>query len=87
MCIRDRYNHTARKTLVQRAMDMGLYEGVNLSLSYCNTCGHQELSMEKCPECGSSNITAINRMNGYLGYTRIGTNDGNPEYDSMSIAR
>lgn len=76
------YNHTAIKTLVRRAMDMGLYEGVNLSLSYCNTCGHQELSMEKCPECGSSNITAINRMNGYLGYTRIGTNDGNPEYDS-----
>lgn len=76
------YNHTAIKALVRRAMNMGLYEGVNLSLSYCNTCGHQELNMEQCPECGSSNITAINRMNGYLGYTRVGTNDGDPDYDS-----
>jgi anaerobic ribonucleoside-triphosphate reductase len=76
------YNKEARRTLIRRAMKMGLYEGVNLSLSYCNTCGHEELEMEVCPHCGSSNITAINRMNGYLGFTRVGTVDGNKDYDS-----
>jgi len=76
------YNKEARRTLIRRAMKMGLYEGVNLSLSYCNTCGHEELEMEVCPHCGSNNITAINRMNGYLGFTRVGTVDGNKDYDS-----
>ena len=33
------YNITAIKTLVRRAMDMGFYEGVNLSLAYCDDCG------------------------------------------------
>ena len=54
------YNLGAIKTLVRRAMKMGFYEGVNLSLSYCNHCGHQELDMDACPVCGSKNITAIN---------------------------
>ena len=66
------YNHEAVKTLVLRAMDMGLYEGVNLALSYCDDCGHQELNMDKqCPVCGSKNITKIDRMNGYLSYSRV----------------
>ncbi len=43
------YNKEAVKTLVRRAMDMGFYEGVNLSLSYCDDCGHQELEMDVCP--------------------------------------
>jgi len=76
------YNTDAIKTLVRRAMKLGFYEGVNLSLSYCNTCGHQETEMEFCPNCGSHNITSINRMNGYLGFTRSGTVDGNPDFDS-----
>lgn len=59
-----KYNKEAIKTLVRRAMKMGFYEGVNLMLSYCNSCGHQELDMDFCPICGSKNITAINRMNG-----------------------
>ena len=37
------YNTKAIETLVKRAMDMGFYEGVNLSLAYCDDCGHQEL--------------------------------------------
>ena len=44
------YNKEAVKTLVRRAMDMGFYEGVNLSLAYCDDCGHEELDMEVCPE-------------------------------------
>ena len=65
------YNVEAIKTLIHRAMDMGLYEGVNLSLAYCDDCGHQELEMDVCPECGSTNLTKIERMNGYLSYSRV----------------
>lgn len=65
------YNKEAVKTLVRRAMDMGFYEGVNLSLSYCDDCGHQELEMDVCPKCGSRNLTKIDRMNGYLSYSRV----------------
>ncbi len=65
------YNREAVKTLIERAMDMGFYEGVNLSLSYCDDCGHQELNMDVCPKCGSKNLTKIDRMNGYLSYSRV----------------
>lgn len=65
------YNLDAIRTLIRRAMDMGLYEGVNLSLAYCDDCGHQELEMDTCPKCGSRNLTKIDRMNGYLSYSRV----------------
>ena len=65
------YNKEAIRTLIERAMDMGFYEGVNLSLSYCDDCGHQELNMDVCPKCGSRNLTKIDRMNGYLSYSRV----------------
>ena len=65
------YNTKAVETLLRRAMDKGFYEGVNLSLSYCDDCGHQELNMDVCPKCGSKNLTKIDRMNGYLAYSRV----------------
>lgn len=65
------YNTGAIETLVNRAMDLGFYEGVNLALSYCDDCGHQELNMDVCPKCGSRNLTKIDRMNGYLSYSRV----------------
>ncbi len=65
------YNTKAMLTYIERAMDKGFYEGVNLSLAYCNNCGHEELEMETCPECGSSDLTKIDRMNGYLSYSRV----------------
>lgn len=65
------YNLDAIRTLVRRAMKLGFYEGVNLSLAYCNDCGHQELEMDVCPKCGSKNLTKIERMNGYLSYSRV----------------
>jgi ribonucleoside-triphosphate reductase len=65
------YNIEAIRTLIRRAMDKGYYEGVNLSLAYCEDCGYQELSMEVCPKCGSHNLTKIERMNGYLSYSRV----------------
>lgn len=65
------YNKGAIKTLIRRAMDLGYYEGVNLSLAYCDDCGHEELEMDVCPVCGSKNLTKIDRMNGYLSYSRV----------------
>lgn len=65
------YNKEAIRTLVRRAMRMGFYEGVNLSLAYCDDCGHEELEMDVCSVCGSKNLTKIDRMNGYLSYSRV----------------
>lgn len=65
------YNKEAIKTLVLRAMDKGFYEGVNLAMCYCEDCGYQQVEMDVCPKCGSKMITKIDRMNGYLGFTRV----------------
>ena len=65
------YNIDAIRTLVRRAMQFGYYEGVNLSLAYCEDCGYRELEMDVCPKCGSSNLVKIDRMNGYLAYSRV----------------
>lgn len=65
------YNTKAMITYIERAMEMGFYEGVNLSLAYCNNCGHEELDMDVCPKCSSTDLTKIDRMNGYLSYSRV----------------
>lgn len=65
------YNKEAIKSLIRRAMAMGFYEGVNMSLAYCDDCGHEELEMDVCPVCGSKNLTKIDRMNGYLAFSRV----------------
>lgn len=77
------YNKCAIKDLVRRAMRLGFYEGVNLSLSYCEECGYEELDMDVCPKCGSHLITKIERMNGYLGYSRV---HGKTRYNDAKMA-
>ena len=69
--------------LVRRAMKMGFYEGVNLQLDYCEKCGHQFIDSDCCPKCHSTNITRIERMNGYLGYSRV---HGKTMYDDHKLA-
>lgn len=64
-------------------MKMGFYEGVNLSLAYCNNCGHEELSMDTCPKCGSNDLTKVERMNGYLAFTRV---NGKPRLSDHKLA-
>lgn len=65
------YNLDAIKAIVRRGMRYGFYQGVNLALSYCDDCGHQELDMDTCTKCGSYNLTKVERMNGYLSYSRV----------------
>lgn len=65
------YNVEAMKTLIRRAMKMGFYEGVNLQLDYCEDCGASFIDRDECPKCGSKNLTRIERMNGYLGYSKV----------------
>lgn len=77
------YNKKSIKTLVRRAMKLGLYEGVNLDLCYCEDCGHKAVEMHICTNCGSENLTIIDRMNGYLGYTRI---NGKSRYNKAKMA-
>lgn len=77
------YNKEAVVTLIRRAMEKGFYEGVNLSLCYCEDCGYEQLDMDVCPQCGSSSITKIDRMNGYLGYTRV---HGDTRYNTAKNA-
>lgn len=64
------YNTEAFKTLIRRAMKKGFYFGTNLNLSYCEDCGNEQPEMTKCPKCGSENITSINRVCGYLGFSK-----------------
>lgn len=65
------YNLQAIKDLVRRAMKMGFYEGINFEHSFCEKCGHQFTDSDVCVKCGSTEITTIQRMNGYLGYSKI----------------
>lgn len=84
--IPDFENKKAIKDLVRLAMSKGLYYGVNQSGDYCADCGHHfieetESDNAVCPNCGSSNLIKIRRMNGYLSYTR--TKQGKTKYNPI----
>lgn len=65
-------NLQAVKTIIQRGMSLGFYQGVNFDAAYCNNCGHHSTNvLFKCPHCGSSNISVISRVCGYLGYSNV----------------
>lgn len=60
-------NIDALETLVNYAMDKDIpYFAVNLPLDCCEDCGYQDEIGEKCPKCGSENITRLRRVTGYL---------------------
>lgn len=69
-------NKQAVKDSVRRGMRLGYYQGINIDLSFCDDCGtsfdSENISICKCPKCGSKKITTMNRLCGYLGFTRRG---------------
>lgn len=64
-------NHMAIKALVKRGMGMGFYQGVNFDLAICENCGHRPESTDSCDKCGSTDISVINRVCGYLGFSKV----------------
>ena len=65
------YNYDAMKATIRRGMAKGFYQGVNLSLATCNSCGYDGIDFKVCPKCGSEDLVTIDRMNGYLSYTKV----------------
>lgn len=64
-------NLQALKALILRGMEKGFYQGINFDSAYCEDCGkHSTNVMNKCPHCGSTNLSIISRVCGYLGYTK-----------------
>lgn len=60
------------ETVIRRGMDDGFYQGVNFDSVYCNDCGkHSSNVLNKCPHCGSTNISVISRVCGYLSYSNV----------------
>lgn len=66
------YNLEAIKTIVRYGMEHDMYLGVNMDKSYCSK-GHEFLDSKDgiCPICGDDDVVTINRICGYLGYSRI----------------
>lgn len=65
-------NLAATKALIERGMRMGFYQGVNFDAAYCEDCGKHSTNVgNKCPHCGSTNLSVISRVCGYLGYSNV----------------
>ena len=59
-------------SMIERGMKRGFYQGVNFDSAYCGDCGeHSTNVLFKCPKCGSSNLSVISRVCGYLGYSNV----------------
>lgn len=60
-------NLEALETIVDYAMSKDIpYFAVNVPVDDCQNCGASGEFGETCPECGSTNITRLRRVTGYL---------------------
>lgn len=60
-------NLSALETIVNYAMDSDIpYFAVNVPNDTCEDCHYQGELNESCPKCGSSNISRLRRVTGYL---------------------
>lgn len=65
-------NRDAVRAMIERGMKLGFYQGVNFDSAYCEDCGKNSTNvLFKCPHCGSSNLSVISRVCGYLGYSNV----------------
>lgn len=62
-----KHNIQALETLVNYAMDKEIpYFAINLPNDTCNKCGYQDEIGSRCPQCGSTDISRLRRVTGYL---------------------
>lgn len=65
-------NVVAVRSLIQRGMAKGFYQGVNFDAAFCEDCGKHSTNVgNTCPHCGSHNLSVISRVCGYLGYSNV----------------
>ena len=67
----DGIDNRVLKDCVDYAMDLGLYNGVNIVSSSCPECSHQGDFLDECPKCFNKDITTVTRACGYLSFSKI----------------
>lgn len=76
-------NLEAMESVIDYAMEKGLYFGINLENSVCGDCGAEgEFPDGVCTECGSHNVTTYDRVCGYLGISR---QNGDTRYNEGKV--
>lgn len=61
------HNTAALETLIHYAMKKDIpYFAVNSSNDICEQCGYQGSIVDVCPKCGSSQVSRLKRVTGYL---------------------
>lgn len=62
-----KHNIEALETIVNYAMDKDIpYFAINIPNDTCEDCGYTDEINDTCPMCGSSNISRLRRVTGYL---------------------
>lgn len=62
-----KHNIEALETLVNYAMDKDIpYFAINVPNDTCMNCGYCDEIGDECPICGSTNVTRLRRVTGYL---------------------
>ena len=61
---------TSLEAIVNYAMRQGMYFGVNVINSVCDDCGQHGDFLMTCDHCGSENILVVERVCGYLTYSK-----------------
>lgn len=62
-----KHNIDALETIVNYAMDKDIpYFAINVPNDTCEQCGYTDEINDKCPMCGSDNVSRLRRVTGYL---------------------
>ena len=62
-----KYNLESLETIVIYAMEHDIpYFAINVPNDICDDCGYRDVINDACPQCGSTNITRLRRVAGYL---------------------
>jgi anaerobic ribonucleoside-triphosphate reductase len=61
------YNIGAYEKLIRHMADCNMgYAGINFPIDECHSCGYAGIYPDDCPRCGSSMISRVRRITGYL---------------------